>query len=90
MPDIITNDVDWLDLKLGDEATVKGLLEYAGSDGLTVTFNDWSRLLIDADDANSLQVALDEEIEIVVTRTEDGVFATQDAITDCIVQLGTI
>ena len=87
---IIRNSDEWLDLREGEEATIKGRLDYAGIDGLTISFPDWEHLAIDADDARALRPAEGEDIEIVVTRTEDGLFATTDAITDALVQLGTV
>lgn len=77
---LITNDESWLDLRLGDDATVRGLLTYAGKNGFTMQFADWSMLAIDAVDASGLAIHLDEEIMIKATRTEDGLFATPEQV----------
>lgn len=87
---LLTDDQSWLDLKLDQTATVKGALTYAGPNGLTIQFADWSSLMIDADDATPLTDLVDEETELEVVRTEDGLFATADAITDALVQFGSL
>lgn len=81
---IISDDESWLDLRLGQKGLVKGLLEYVGPDGFTIQFADWSRLAVDCEDYFELQRLECEDIEIVVTRTEDGVSADEAAVTDAI------
>lgn len=86
----ITNDQSWLDLDDGSEALLSGRLELAGTTGFAATFADWSQVAVEATDPGPLRPLEGQQIEIVVTRTEDGLFATADAITDAIVAHGTL
>lgn len=81
---LITNDSDWLDLKDNQKGLVRGYCEFVVSDGITVSFADWSQLMIDTPSEIDLIDLLDEEIELVVTRTEDGVFADAQALKDAL------
>jgi len=86
----IASDNDWLSLHEGDEGLTAGRLDYAGGTTISIAFADWSILVIDSDDAARLAPLKGQTIELVVTRTEDGVYATADAVTDCLVQHGSI
>lgn len=81
----INTDDAWLDLHLGEEALLRGRLELTGTHGFAVTFPDWSQLAVEADDPAPLIPLEGQQIEITVTRTEDGVYATADAISDVLV-----
>lgn len=81
---------DWLDLKDGDEAIAAGRLDMVGTPGIIITFANWSQLAIESDDSDRLAPLVGKDIRLVVTRTEDGLFATADAVTDALVEHGTI
>lgn len=86
----IANDEDWLDVRLDDTALLYARLDNIGRSDILVSFADWSQLLIEADDPSDLRPLLNQQIKLVVTRTDDGLFVTNDAITDAIVEFGTL
>lgn len=86
---VISNDQDWLDLKMNQEGLVKGFVEYVAHDGLTISFTDWSRLFIDCGHHEiEMMDLLEEEIELPVVRTEDGLYADALAITEALGRIG--
>lgn len=80
----ITDGDSWLDLHHGEQAIVAGFVEIVVSDGITVSFNDWSQLMIDCPGMDELIDLLDEDITLKVTRTEDGVSADKEAILEAL------
>ena len=69
---IIRNDQDWLDLRTGDKAVIRGLLEHVSHDGLLIGFADWTSVSVDGLGTQVLKPLLNQTIELTVTRTEDG------------------
>lgn len=87
---VIRDDSDWVDLDLGEEAIVHGRLSYIGG-GISIFLPwNWHTLVIDCDDPSPLRPMLNQDIELLVTRTEDGLFATADAVTDALVNYGMV
>lgn len=75
---IITNEDDWLDLRTGETALLRGLLYAATHKGLVVTFPDWTDVYVEAPYGDNCQHLIRQQIEIPVTRTEDGLSASQE------------
>jgi hypothetical protein len=82
----IGGHIAWLDLRDGQQAVLSGRLELASLSGLVITGADWSQLSVNADDARTLTHFKGRQVRLVVTRTEDGLFATADAIASIIVE----
>ena len=81
---LITDDEAWIALPVGAKAQVQGFVEFIVSDGITMSFPDWSQLLIDCPDTDLLVDLMDEDVTITVIRTEDGVFANEEAILEAL------
>lgn len=79
---MINNDQDWLDLRIGDQATVRGLLEHISHDGVVIGFSDWSQLSIEGMGAQVLRPLQDKIIDVGCTRTEDGLMMSPADIRD--------
>lgn len=76
---LITNDDDWLDLRVGETGTVLGKLEsvgYGSPGTLIITFADWSQLVIECDSPRDAKaIPLSTQVRVRVRRTEDGLTA---------------
>jgi hypothetical protein len=89
MPDLPRiNSDDWIDLDDGEDAIVVATVYSSDRNGLVVSFSDWTLLAIDADRRCNIPVG--EPIEIEVTRTEDGLYASADQVVNAEVQYGSI
>lgn len=75
----ITNDEAWLDLRDGEQAVVRGRVTASGPAAHCISFSDWSELIVDAD-GSSFTLPLGADVELVITRTEDGVRTTHEDV----------
>lgn len=82
MPEYLTDNESWLDLAIGETATVLGKLEsvgYGPNATCMITFTDWTSLVIHVADPRALKPfpvgTLQAPICMRVRRTEDGVEA---------------
>lgn len=80
----ISCDNDWLDLREGEQGKLTGKLYSAlkpGSTAVMVTTVDWDVLHADIPDGyQGTAIADGRPVEVTVTRTEDGMATTTEAI----------
>lgn len=74
---LITTDEDWIELDHEEEALIQGRLDSAGSSTLLITVHsNWQQFVIETSDGTKFQPLVGKDVEIVVTRIEDGLRAT--------------
>lgn len=82
--EMIASEGDWLDLKTGESAIVRGKLATAvpaDASGMLVRQPDWSEIAIDLPQGAEKEIARGARVQVVVTRTEDGLEASGADIT---------
>lgn len=79
MTEYITDSESWVDLRVGDKATVRGRLDgvlYGMPGHLVVGFADWTTLHIATDlPREARPIPLHSDVLVRVERTEDGLHA---------------
>jgi hypothetical protein len=82
---LIHQDTDWLDMKIGDQATLSGKLNgklSPGANCLVVVTPAWDTIAIALPDGHmGKSIPDNSEVSIIVTRGEDGVDTYTDHIT---------
>lgn len=83
---ILTEEDDWLNLKPGDKAILRGSVggdHFRGSTSLLVYFENWTAQCADIIDEDGLMRYLHnhQKVDALVTVTEDGLITTSEDIT---------